>query len=293
MRISLVLATVGRTDELSTALDSIASQHEQPVEVIVVDQNIDDRLVPIVRRAREQGLVMRHLHSQPQALSRARNVGLRAAVGDVVAFPDDDCWYEPTTLAMVSAAFREHPACDGLVAQWSEHAAMQTPNSSGSDGQVLSNARSRAFRDGDASSICLFLRRNLLERLGGFDESLGVGAWFGAAEETDVVLRALESGALIVRRPEVVVHHPCQRQDSPRRISSSEFRRVMIRARGTGALYAKHKLAPFVIFRGLARPLLSSLWPFGHRLSWLAAVALVTGRVQGFVRWRQIGERRR
>lgn len=98
MRISLVLATVGRTDELSVALDSIALQSEHPAEVIVVDQNGDDRLVPIVQRAREQGLVIHHLHSQPPALSRARNVGLNAAVGDVVAFPDDDCWYEPTTL---------------------------------------------------------------------------------------------------------------------------------------------------------------------------------------------------
>lgn len=288
-----MLATVGRTDELSTALDSIASQHEQPVEVIVVDQNIDDRLVPIVQRARDQGLVMRHLHSQPQALSRARNVGLRVAVGDVVAFPDDDCWYEPTTLAMVSAAFREHPSCDGLVAQWSEHAATRPPNSSGPDGHVLSIARWRAFRDGDASSICLFLRRNLLNRIGAFDEFLGVGAWFGAAEETDVILRALEAGALIVRRPEVVVHHPCQQQDSPKRISSSEFRRLMIRARGTGALYAKHRLAPYVIFRGLTGPLFNSLWPFGHRLSMLAAVAMVTGRVQGLVRWWQVGAHRR
>lgn len=292
MRISLVLATVGRTDELSVALDSIALQSEHPAEVIVVDQNGDDRLVPIVQRAREQGLVIHHLHSQPPALSRARNVGLNAAVGDVVAFPDDDCWYEPTTLAAVSAAFREHPSYDGLVARWSEYSAMRAVSECAHDGQVLCSARWRAFRGGDASSICLFLRRSLLDRVGPFDESLGVGAWFGAGEETDLVLRALEAGALIVRRPEVVVHHPCQRQGTPSRPSLVQFRRLMIRGRGTGALYAKHRLAPYVVFRGVVGPLLNTVWPFGQRMSMLAAVALVAGRVQGFVRWRQVGSRR-
>src|SRR5574340_342784 len=92
---SLVLATVGRTAELERFLDALERQTCPDFELLVIDQNPDDRLRPILNRHRGR-FEIKHTRSAT-GLSRARNVGLRLARGEIVAFPDDDCWY-PTTL---------------------------------------------------------------------------------------------------------------------------------------------------------------------------------------------------
>ena len=47
-------------------------------------------------------------------LSRARNVGLKAVTGEIIAFPDDDCWYPDGLLQKVVAEFRDQTSLDGL-----------------------------------------------------------------------------------------------------------------------------------------------------------------------------------
>ena len=94
MEMSLVVATVGRTVELQRFLESMRTQTRRDFEIIVVDQNDDDRLVPILEQAKGWGLDIRHVRQSEKNLSRARNTGIRLAEGAIVAFPDDDCWYE-------------------------------------------------------------------------------------------------------------------------------------------------------------------------------------------------------
>jgi GT2 family glycosyltransferase len=147
----------------------------------------------------------------------------------------------------------------------------------------LSWERSSRFRDLPVSSITLFFHRELLERIGGFDGRLGVGQWFGAGEETDIVLRALRADARVVYEPGALVHH---RVETGSRTSSLVMRRAAAtRARGTGAMYAKHRLPLWVIARGLMSPLIKPLvrGQLGAELAYGAAIA--HGRWQGWLRW--------
>lgn len=272
--ISLVLATVGRGDDLDRLFGSLAGQTFRDFEVIVVDQNDDQRLAPRLARARRLGLTVYELKQSPPNLAAARNAGIAVARGLWLGFPDDDCWYEPQALANLCRAISADPPPQGVVGAWVEQAAGDEVLP-----ETLNAAAWRAFRGGDASSICLFFRRDLIAAMGGFDARLGVGQWFGAGEETDCVLRALSLGARIVRAPEVRVHHACQPG------MALPWAQARARARGTGALYAKHRLSPYVIVRGMLAP---CLWPL-LRLQGLPALArglaVGLGRLEGFLRW--------
>jgi len=271
--LSLILATVGRTSELSRLFDSLIAQTFRHFEVIVVDQNTDQRLEPILQRARSLGIVLRHLRHHPPNLALARNAGILGASGNWVGFPDDDCWYEPHTLEHIMLRSRRSDAPRGIIVRWVEQDAAIPP------GQ-LSWHRSCRFRDIPVASITLFFRHDLLDEIGGFDGRLGVGQWFGAAEETDIVLRALRLGALITHEPAALVHHPVE----PAAIATRNVA-ARHRARGTGALYAKHHLPLWVIVRGLAAPILRPLLRgrFGAELRYGFAVA--RGRLDGWLRW--------
>jgi len=275
--VSLIVATVGRTIELDTLFDSLAAQTCKDFDVIVVDQNQDERLFPRVQRARMLGIPLTHLRNHPPNLSAARNLGIAAARGEWVGFPDDDCWYEPTLLEQLAERFRCDDPMSGAAVRWEEFG--DPPVSAA----ALSWARSRRFRDIPVASFMLFFHRRLFERIGDFDCELGVGLWFGAAEETDLVLRALKHGALLTYHPSARVHHPVK-IPPPGRQSRIAVRQ---RARGTGALYAKHELPAWVVMRGLlapiARPLLKGA--FGWELA--QGIAVTRGRLDGMLGWRR------
>lgn len=277
---SLILATVGRTVELHRLFNSLLVQTFHDFEVIVVDQNQDDRLMPILHRARCLGLVIRHVHHCPPNLALARNAGIAEASGRWLGFPDDDCWYEPHTLERIRLRSRHRDRPQGIISRWVEQDAARPPG-------LLSWHRSSRFRDIPVSSITLFFERSLIDRIGGFDGRLGVGQWFGAGEETDMILRALRAGALVAHEPDARVHH---RVDPPQlAVSDNGLKRARLRARGTGAMYAKHRLPVWVIVRGLLSPLIKPLSRINstRSLGWqlVHGYAIARGRLDGWLGW--------
>src|SRR5262245_42317411 len=196
MRYSILLATFGRTAEIHHFLRSLAVQTWRDFELIVIDQNADDRLVELLEPYRGQ-FRLRHIRSAP-GHSRAFNAGLAHITGEIVAFPDDDCWYDPDLLERVERLFRQNPLCGGITGReivppgyssggrWDPRPGLLTP----------SNIWRRAI------TFSIFLRRSVVEGAR-FDESLGVGAGtaWGAGEETDFLLRAIQRGHSVYYDP--------------------------------------------------------------------------------------------
>ena len=178
--ISLVVATLNRVTELERLLISLDGQSYRNFEVVVVDQNPDDRLAPVLRR--HEKLTIQHLRSEP-GLSRSRNVGLRTASGEIITFPDDDCWYPEGLLASVAEWFESHREFGALFAtmrsgegkpvgpRWPAGACLCTK------GNLWDSAVSTTG----------FLRRSATNAVGLFNENIGVGATsqFQSGEETD------------------------------------------------------------------------------------------------------------
>ncbi|RLB05041.1 MAG: glycosyltransferase family 2 protein [Deltaproteobacteria bacterium] len=276
-KFSLIMATVGRTKEVKRFLEHLDRQTYRDFELIVVDQNPDDRLVPILEAYKKRFPIL-HLRSE-RGLSRARNVGLKHISGDVVAFPDDDCWYPPDLLERVARFFREHPDIDVLTGRSVDE------NGEPSNGRWDNRAglinQFNIWRR--AVSYSIFLKKEVVEKVGGFDESLGVGAGtpWGAGEETDYLLRALERDCYLYYDPEVAVYHPQPVKHHDRK----SIAKARTYAAGIGRVLRKHEYPFWFILYSFLRTSVGILLAFamGHfelaRFRW----ASLKGRVRGWL----------
>jgi glycosyltransferase involved in cell wall biosynthesis len=239
----LVVATVDRTDELSRLLASLERQTHGGFRVLLVDQNADGRVDPIVRE--HAGLDLVHLHAE-RGLSRARNTALPRVAADVVAFPDDDCVYPPDVLERVARRLAGDGAPDGMTGRatgadrssspsWKEDAAVLTRD----------NLWNRAI------SFTIFLRASLLVRVGRFDEQLGLGAGtqWSSGEEIDLLIRALALGARIEYDPTLTVEHEEKTQAGAARSALAARDGASV-----GYLLRKHGYPARSVLRMLVRP---------------------------------------
>lgn len=143
----------------------------------------------------------RVLRGPPVNSYAARNRAVRVARGRVLAFTDADCRPEPSWLEAGLRALRDADVCAGLV-----HFDVSPGGSPWEliDAESYIDQRRWLTRD-CACTANLLVRRPLLERLGGFDESLPSGGDF------DLVRRAAGAGASIVLAEDAVVRHPARR----------------------------------------------------------------------------------
>lgn len=270
----LVVATVDRVAPLSRLLDSVGRQGAVTARLIVVDQNADDRLDAVLDA--HPGLQVTRVRSA-RGLSRARNEGLRHVRADIVAFPDDDCAYPDGLLGAVARRFAEQPELDGLTGRavasdgaadpsWERDAAVLTSR----------NLWNRVI------SFTLFLRRELVERVGAFDERLGLGSGttWSSGEEVEYVVRALRAGARIEYDPELVVTH------AVKRYTPAELRAVGLRdGASVGWILRRHGYGARTTARMLLRPLGGIGASLAHgdvtRASFHAAT--LRGRVRGYL----------
>jgi len=189
-KFSLIIATCGRTDELHRLFASINSDRCIDYECIVVDQNPDERLQPVLAQWQAR-LPIKRVSSSP-GLSHARNVGILHATGEILAFPDDDCWYSPKLLQNVAAFFEQNDDYAMLSVGVRDECGVSSGNRWIRDACNLATAN--LFRT--SVGFALFLRRDLITDGLRFDESLGVGSGtaFASGEDTDLVFRLLEAG---------------------------------------------------------------------------------------------------
>ena len=201
--ISLIVATVNRVTELERLFASLEGQSYKDFEVLVVDQNADDRLLSVL--GRHAGLRVRYLRSG-KGLSRARNVALPHVMGDIVAFPDDDCWYPDDLLGSVNTWFDSHPGPAGLLTTLRD-----------ADGHTIGPrwpTVPRSCTKEDIGVLAIspngFLRRQAVQAIGCFNEGIGVGAdtMYQSGEEFDYFVRPLALGMEIWYEPSLTVHHP-------------------------------------------------------------------------------------
>ena len=213
--ISVIIPTYNRALHLVRAIESVLAQRQHCDELIVVDDGSTDETPALVERLAAGSVVPVHLLRQDnRGASAARNLGIRRARGELLAFLDSDDWWLPNKLALQAAAMAAQP--EVLISHTRERWFRR--------GQRVNQKKKHDPPHGDIFAASLGMcvvgmstvmaRRQLFDRYGLFDEALP------CCEDYDLWLR------LGCREPFLLVPEPLTGKDGGRPDQLSQIHRM-------------------------------------------------------------------
>jgi glycosyltransferase involved in cell wall biosynthesis len=198
--VSVIVPVRNGGEQLEVLLGALARQTlpRERFEVIVVDDRSTDDTPGRVRRSGFARLVVAPIRGGSYA---ARNLGIVEARGEILAFTDGDCVPAPDWLERGLVA-----ASNGvdLVAGHIDMPLGERPSASALVDYARHLNQERAVSEGFGATANLWTRRDVIERVGRFNDKLISGG------DTEFGHRALARGAVIRYAPEVVVTHPAR-----------------------------------------------------------------------------------
>lgn len=214
MDLSVVICTRNRAHFLPKMLASLQGLQAPGItwELILIDNNSSDETLSILEQFRlDFPTPTQVIHEPKNGLSNARNTGWKAASGKVVSFTDDDCYPQEDWLQNILKAFHESNAgyIGGRVLLFDKDDAPITIQTST---QALVFPARAHIESGQVIGANVSFRREVFEKIGGFDNRLGAGTPFHAGEDTDLLMRASQAGFEGRYEPSIVVFHHHRRR---------------------------------------------------------------------------------
>lgn len=278
MKLSLVVSTLGRTDTFIKFFQSLEKQTVTDFELIIVDQNDDDRVLELINETKP-AIEIKRIHAPGErGLSRGRNLGSSFAIGDVLLYPDDDCWY-PSDFLEKGLRFIDENEADFVTGRASDESGRSINGRFEIEAQYINRENVWTTQ---IEWVCFF-KKTVVDTLNGYDNGIGVGSssrW-QACEGQDFVLRALDKGFKGYFTPDLFGHHEelnIQNPDDAMRKKGAAY------ARGFGHVAKIHKYSVPFIFYWAARPWANVLRN-ALKLNFPAAVyamGVSFGRLEGY-----------
>lgn len=245
---SLVLCTKGRVAELARFLESLVAQRMTEVQVIIVDQNDDDRLMPVLNDFRDK-VPLEHIRTAT-GLSLGRNEALKRVRGAIVGFPDDDCVYPHGLLRRLFELANLRSEDFFSFASAGLNGGLSGPRQEATDTEITASNVWRCV-----ISYTFFVRSRCLQGGIRFDTDLGVGSPgpYKSGEETDFVLQLLRAGYRGWHVRDMCVLHPEEQR------TLAHARKRWAYGCGTGFVYVKDRLGALATVKMLVGPLVRFL----------------------------------
>lgn len=236
--VSVVLATRNRASKLERLFDSLAALETGPTwswEAVVVDNGSTDN-TPDVLAVAGRRLTLTALTRARPGKAAALNVALSRSRGSILAFTDDDCVVPPNWLSQIVAAFEGDPSLGGLGGRVELYDPADLPTATRT-GREPWDLRSPEQLYDFAIGCNMAFRREVIQRLKGFDPRLGPGSLLPSDDDIDLIYRALRAGYRIRYLPQVLIYHGHGRKTVG---DAESLARHYLR--GRGALYCKFGL---------------------------------------------------
>jgi GT2 family glycosyltransferase len=231
---SLVICSRNRPKLLFETTQSILRGQDVPTEMLIIDQSNEPHDELSMMKT-HRGCEIRYIHSGIVGVGASRNVGIRSSRNEILIFIDDDMFVEPDWFTKLVQAVIKAGPCGVVTGQV---LAGESEVSGGTAPSVQKDQQSAIYKGRIEKDVLytgnMGAYRSVFGQVGLFDERLGPGTSFPAAEDNDLGYRLLERGYSICYAPEAIVYHRAWR--SERETLTLVWRYGV----GRGAYYAKH-----------------------------------------------------
>jgi len=207
--ITVVITTKNRGDILCGALKSIFANEYKNFKVVVADQSTNEATKKAISKYFKNPQFA-YIKSDSVGSSAGRNIAIENSESELIAITDDDCEVSVAWLENMVKAFDVDKNI-GIV-----YGKVEPGKSDDGPGFIPSYLEENSFilksiydkHSLEGLSACMGVRKNVWEKLNGFDHMLGAGAFFNSCEETDLSIRALLGGLYEYYTPAVsVIQH--------------------------------------------------------------------------------------
>ncbi len=201
-RVSVVVCTYNGSKTIRQTCDHLAKLDYPDYEVLVIDDGSNDGTGAILDQLAEEYPLLRVVHKRNGGLSTARNVGLREATGQIVAYIDDDAYPDPDWLnfAVHHLLNTNHVGVGGPNLPVPEDGKIPTcvAHSPGGPNHVLLSDRTAEHIPG----CNMVFWKGALDAAGGFDPQFRI-----AGDDVDLCWRLQERDGVIGFHPTALVWH--------------------------------------------------------------------------------------
>lgn len=207
--VSIIICTYNRAELLRECLQSLCHQtfDMSGTDVIVVDNNSTDQTSDVISEFNDQLPKLRYVHEPNQGLSHARNRGFREATTEWIAYLDDDARAFPDYVKNLLLAIEKNQfdCIGGVYLPWYKYGRPKWyKDSYGTN----TGKPAGLLEDGYASGGNMIIRKEVLERFGGFSSRVGMsGRKIAYGEETRLQVMMRREGLRIGFDPAIRIEH--------------------------------------------------------------------------------------
>ena len=237
---SIIIPTISRRKELDNLLESITKiDYSNILEVIIVDQNKRDFLTDIIEKYKKV-LTLKYYNVNFKGVSKARNYGAKYASGEILSFPDDDSTILKETFSRVNEEFDKNEELSAIFGKVvDKDSKMDIIHYINHSSKVK---YSNLFRT--AIECSFFIKKEEFIKIGGFDEKLGLGVFYGFDEGADIFLRLMYKRKKMRFINEAFFYHPNKKEE----INNDKYYKMGL---GNAGLAKKHwkrykKVIPYI-----------------------------------------------
>lgn len=208
-KITVIIATRNRADQLRECLGSILKSSYQHFQILILDQSDDQKTYEVVQSFHSKKIKI--VRTSQRGRSKGLNEAVKLAQTEILAFTDDDCLVSKNWLQYIHDTYQKHPKIIGVTGQTFPYLAIKHPNEI-----CPATFRMKEFKIFSSQNLHhefvgfgnnMSFKKSALVAVDFFHEWLGAGVHTKSSEEVEMIFRLLKKGYSIAANPEIVVFH--------------------------------------------------------------------------------------
>lgn len=206
LTVTALITTHNREELLRRAVNSVLSQDYDALDLLVVDDASTDGTERYMTKLAAADSRVKYIRISPEETkgsNHARNLGIRAAAGEIVAFLDDDDVWLPGKISAQAAFLQQHPKAGAVSCDWYDVHCFSSKEYRYRHGMHFNKGKNEFFITSYLSVTSgIAVRRVILEAIGGFDEQMP------AKQEYELSCRiAMACGIGLIKKPLFEYYH--------------------------------------------------------------------------------------